>query len=120
MGRIRALCRPQDGSKQFVKSEFEPSGYTLSPMVNTVPATLSSSAAVASSPVEEQDAMSPAPTSTTLVATPVPIVALVVAGALVAPLASVTTSVTVYVPSVAYVCVGATPASVAPSPKAQA
>jgi hypothetical protein len=39
----------------------------LSPAVNTVPAIPSSRFAVASSPVDEHDAMSPAPTRTTLV-----------------------------------------------------
>src|SRR5204863_511314 len=41
-----------------------PSGYVLSPVVNTVPATPSRTAAVASSSLLRQDAMSPAPTKT--------------------------------------------------------
>jgi len=38
-----------------------PLSYTLSPVVNTVPRLAASSAAVASSPDDEHDAMSPAP-----------------------------------------------------------
>ena len=42
-----------------------PLSYTLSPNVNTSSAMPSNSVAVASSPVDEHDAMSPAPTRTT-------------------------------------------------------
>src|SRR5213080_982704 len=49
-----------------------------------------------------------------------PIVAVVVAGALAAPRASVTVSVTVYVPLSANACVGLMPDPVPPSPKLQA
>src|SRR2546422_9654 len=49
-----------------------------------------------------------------------PIVAVVVAGALAAPRASVTVSVTEYVPLSAYTCVGRMADPVPPSPKLQA
>ena len=57
---MRVLARPHVGSKQVLNSVAVPLSYTLSPSVMTSPLRLSRSAAVASSPVEAQLAMSPA------------------------------------------------------------
>src|SRR3990170_8309418 len=67
---IRLAESPQEGVKHRAKSRSDPLGYALSPRVNTTVSTfatlsalrtLSTRAAVASSPSEGQVAISPAP-----------------------------------------------------------
>src|SRR5258708_38064628 len=61
---MRSLKAPQVGSKQFLNSSPLPRSYTLSPSVAAGPLMALTSAAVASSPVLWQLAISPAASST--------------------------------------------------------